>query len=739
VGSRRGLAIRWREVAASAAALAGLYVVAAVYLRPIGPLWRTHIAPNQEDPLFVLYMLKWVGHEAGRGFAGFWDAPFFYPARGVFAWSDHMLGPGLAAAAWNALVPGWVGAYNLLLLSSFAWTGGAMAWVLRRSGRSWPAAVLGAGTYAFCPFRWDQTPHLQVLMMAAIPLTLWSFDRLLARPAWGRAAGFLACYAVHLSGGAYLAAMIHAPLAVLACNRWAEAWRWRRPSGRAAPERAGLARPAGGRQAPGREGLAGQDGPRVPEGLPWEDGPRVPEGLPGQDGPRVAEDLPGQDGPRVRWPVLLTAFAAAGGMAAAIFSPYRRAGAGEGLAWTAAAQRHWGASLLSFLQPSAGNLYGGLWPERLFRSENCLFPGWIALALCLAGLVLFRRGASPAPAWPALIPDAGRAAPSRPGSAAAARGASAGAAARPWWRLLPLVPVLLGWTAAELLTWSEAPALAGLARPGGRWPGASAYELPLALVLAGAAGWAALHRRATGRWPGASLAALDPWPRGLLLAGTVTALLSMPLFYLPLARWLPGLAAMRVPARFQAFTMVTIAFFAAAAFDALAARLRRRRAALFTAAVLAAALVELAPRGMTWEPLAEEEDFPPVYAWLAQQKDVHALLELPLENPASEWRGPASLQAMYFGTRHWHPLVNGFSAHFPPAYVRLEATCCDPMPDPATLAGLEGWGVTHILIHRRSLPNRERRALDEWTETSDAELVYATGGDRVYRLPRPAR
>jgi hypothetical protein len=703
-GARRVLAVRWREVAAGAAALAALHLVAAVYLRPIGSLWRTHIAPNQGDPLFNLYLLKWVGHEAARGFAGFWDPPFFYPEKGVLAWSDHLLGPGLAAAAWNAAVPGWVGAYNALLLSSFAWTGAAMAWVLRASGRSWRAAVLGAGLYAFCPFRWDQLPHLQVLTMAAIPLALWSFDRLLARPSWRRAAVFLPCYAVHLSGGAYLAAMIHLPLLVLAGNRWAPGWVER-------------ARGSGRTDA-------------------WRKG---------------------------SWSVLAATVGAAAGLAVATFWQYAHAVGRERLAWTAAAQRHWGASLLSFLQPSASNLYGGLWPEGLFRSENCLFPGWTALALCLAGVALARRKPEPGCA-----DSEYRRTPAS-------------------WRLAALGLVGIGWAWAELLTWNETthwlrergPAEGGPPRSGlaaGALPG-TGYELPLALVLAGGAAWVALYRRDKGRWPWHRIAALDPWPRGLLLAGIATVLLSTPLFYLPLARWLPGLSAMRVPARFHAFTMVTVAFFAAAAFDALLARLRapeprsgsrdaageaplhaseprsgtldaageaseigaagprgRRRAALFAAVLFAAALVELAPRTMSWEPLAEEEDFPPVYAWLAQQPDVHALLELPLEDPETDWLGPASLQAMYFGTRHWRPLVNGYSAHFSPAYQLLAATCCDPVPDPATLANLERSGVTHLLIHRHHLPNRQRKALDEWTDTTDAELVYAAGGDRVYRL-----
>jgi hypothetical protein len=300
--------------------------------------------------------------------------------------------------------------------------------------------------------------------------------------------------------------------------------------------------------------------------------------------------------------------------------------------------------------------------------------------------------------------------------------------------LAPLALVAAGWSDAELWTWSEAPRFAGL----GRWVWWPGYTLPLFLVAAGTAGWAFASRHLTGRWPWARLAALAPWPRGILVAGGATALLTTPLFYLPLTRVIPGFAAMRVPPRFQAFTMVSVVFFAAAAFDALAARLRASgRTALFYATVAAAAAVELAPRPLPWGPVPDEGSFPPVYAWLAERSDVGALLELPLGDNGEE-DSSAALQAMYFGTRHWRPLVNGYSAHFAPLYERLEAECCFPMPEGALLADLRSSGVTHILVHRSDLSGWQLGALDGWAAANHAALIHSTtDGDRVYRL-RPA-
>src|SRR5262249_33714735 len=68
------------------------------------------------------------------------------------------------------------------------------------------------------PFRFEQLGHLQVLLAGFIPLVFWTFDRLLAAPSGRRAAAFLLVYALHVTGGSYLAYMIHFPLAALAVN-----------------------------------------------------------------------------------------------------------------------------------------------------------------------------------------------------------------------------------------------------------------------------------------------------------------------------------------------------------------------------------------------------------------------------------------------------------------------------------------------------------------------------------------
>ncbi|QQR72371.1 MAG: hypothetical protein IPJ17_12685 [Holophagales bacterium] len=196
-----------------------LGVLTAAYLPSTFRQISSAVGPDWGDPLLNLYFIKWGAQRIAHGLSGFWTAPFFHPTQGTMTLSDHLLGPAAATWALGLVGVGPVAAYNLLLLFSFVGSGLATYWVLARSGTSRKAALFGGIALAFTHFRFDQLSHLQILLMPWIPLALWSFDRLLARPTVGRAALFFLFYALQVSGGTYLAYMLHFPLAILAVNR----------------------------------------------------------------------------------------------------------------------------------------------------------------------------------------------------------------------------------------------------------------------------------------------------------------------------------------------------------------------------------------------------------------------------------------------------------------------------------------------------------------------------------------
>jgi len=210
---------RHRALVLHALAFLAYLALTLFYMRPAAQVLGTHLAPDSGDPLFNLVVLKWGIHEMRTGMHGFWNLPFFFPARDVTTYSDHLLGPAAFATFFTAVVPNPLAAYNLLFLGSFVLCGFNTWYVLRRCGAGIAAAFLGGCMFAFLPFRWDQMSHVQVLLMHWIPVTLWSWDRLLAGPTWKRAAAFFVFYVLHVTGGTYLGYMIHFPMLVLLLYR----------------------------------------------------------------------------------------------------------------------------------------------------------------------------------------------------------------------------------------------------------------------------------------------------------------------------------------------------------------------------------------------------------------------------------------------------------------------------------------------------------------------------------------
>ena len=211
---------RWRRALpwlALAAALYGGY--AGLPLAAAAPLGETTSGRTSADPLFNLYVLKWGVHQIRLGLPDFWNANIFYPTRGALAFSDHLLGPAAQLALFLPSSPTPSPA-TTSCSSPRSWRAPSpSAWVLRRSGLSWTASALAGWMYAFSSFRLSQMAHLQLLIAQWIPLTLWFWDRLLARRTAKDAALFLLFYLLNLTGGCYLAYMIHFPMLAIFLSR----------------------------------------------------------------------------------------------------------------------------------------------------------------------------------------------------------------------------------------------------------------------------------------------------------------------------------------------------------------------------------------------------------------------------------------------------------------------------------------------------------------------------------------
>jgi hypothetical protein len=176
-----------------------------------------------------------------------------------------------------------------------------------------------------------------------------------------------------------------------------------------------------------------------------------------------------------------------------------------------------------------------------------------------------------------------------------------------------------------------------------------------------------------------------------------------------LYEWLWPYRQLRVPGRF--FVILASALSVLAALGLTTLRVSGRRVAL-AGLLLAFAVVESASSSFNLEPVPRA---PRLYSWLARQP-VAPVFEWPIPrvNALGLTQDP---RYMYFSIRHWQPLVNGYSGHYPEAYMRfLERVHSFPASD--AIAYLQRSGVRYVILHSHPDPQRYASAVTALRENA---------------------
>ncbi len=170
--------------------LTALFLALSVlHLWPLASRLATHSTPN-DDTVLNIWWVSEMARQMLRDPVHLFDGNIFYPYSWTLAVIDHMLASSLAA------LPLWVATenpilvHNATLLATFVLSGTFMALLVRRLCGSWPAGVVAGCAFAFSSFRWYELPHLHVLSMQWLPLSLFALDRVIEQPSRGRAAAF---------------------------------------------------------------------------------------------------------------------------------------------------------------------------------------------------------------------------------------------------------------------------------------------------------------------------------------------------------------------------------------------------------------------------------------------------------------------------------------------------------------------------------------------------------------------
>lgn len=171
-------------IAAAAASLIAAIVMTWPLAAGFGRLGRT----TSGDGQLSIWNVAWVAHALTSKPLELWNANIFYPHEHTLAYSEANLVAGIAG------IPAWIltanpyAAHNSAVIFAFA-TSALGAWLLvRKLTGSSEAAVVAGAMFAFMPYFFAHTAHIQLLVAGGIPLSLLLFHRLADAPSPKRGA-----------------------------------------------------------------------------------------------------------------------------------------------------------------------------------------------------------------------------------------------------------------------------------------------------------------------------------------------------------------------------------------------------------------------------------------------------------------------------------------------------------------------------------------------------------------------
>jgi hypothetical protein len=134
------------------------------------------------DGLFSLWNVSWVARTIVADPVHLFDANIFYPHKNALAYSEaNLLSGVLGAPVWWATKNPYA-TLNFVNLAAFA-ASYFCAWLLiRRLSGDRSSATIGAVLFAFCPYAFAHTAHVQLLWTAGLPLSMLMMHRVADEP-----------------------------------------------------------------------------------------------------------------------------------------------------------------------------------------------------------------------------------------------------------------------------------------------------------------------------------------------------------------------------------------------------------------------------------------------------------------------------------------------------------------------------------------------------------------------------
>ncbi len=184
--------------------------------------------------------------------------------------------------------------------------------------------------------------------------------------------------------------------------------------------------------------------------------------------------------------------------------------------------------------------------------------------------------------------------------------------------------------------------------------------------------------------------------------------------------WVPAYDGLRVPARMFVIVSVAMSVLAAMGLTRLIEFARTSFARRMVLAVaMAVVVIESLSVPVTLRPVPTE----PLrtYQWLAEQPP-GVVAEWPW--PRLDMLGVTDVpRHMLFSTWHWHPLVTGYSGHYPQSYLLMLGRTLG-FPDDQAVRELQRLDVRYVILHSRPDPEKYALVREQLREHPAFELQF---------------
>lgn len=170
--------------AATIAALA--LVLTAALTWPLVPKLDRIGRVNTDDGRLSIWNVAWVADALIVHPRQLFDANIFFPARQTLAYSEANIVAGVVAIpAWGFTANPYL-AHNSAVLFAFVMAFAGTYYLVRYLSGSREAALVAGTLFAFCPYIFSRTAHIQLLMSFGLPFSMLAFHRLVDRRTAGR-------------------------------------------------------------------------------------------------------------------------------------------------------------------------------------------------------------------------------------------------------------------------------------------------------------------------------------------------------------------------------------------------------------------------------------------------------------------------------------------------------------------------------------------------------------------------